>query len=277
MENRSLNITAFNIKNAVKSPANIVLLGKRNTGKSTMVSEVLYHMSKDHVPRAIVFSGTESVNHHYEKFGIPKQYIYTRWDENILRATYEKQKQLFEMQESGQLRASKDLRITVVIDDFGFNRQMYCTPLMNEIFMNCRHVQMSIILTLQHAMNIPPALRGQIDILLALRENIKSKREVIYKEYFSCFDDFGVFDSVMKQLTNNYKAMVFDSREPDQSSINKILFYLKAKPGRTVQFGSRGYREFRPSKSSMAEMQNNSNASAFTTKKSRVNVTVRAI
>ena len=276
MENRSLNITSFNLKKAVRKPANYVLLGKRNTGKSTMVSEVLYHMAKDKVPRCIVFSGTESVNHHYEHFGIPKKYIYTSWNENVLRAVFEKQKEMYEMRERGEISKNRDLRITVVIDDLGYNRQIYCTPFMNELFMNCRHVEMSIILTLQHAMNIPPALRGQIDILLALRENIKSKREVIYKEYFSCFDDFGVFDSVMKQLTNNYKAMVFDSRPADQSSINNILFYLKATPDRKIQFGSKGYRNYRPSRSSMAAMAN-SGANSLSTKKSRVNVTVRAV
>lgn len=276
MESRSLNITGFDIKNAVKNPANIVLLGKRNTGKSTMVSEILYQMAKAKVPRAIVFSATESVNHHYERFGIPKQYIFTQWNENVLRGVYEEQKKLFERQEKGEISQSKDLRVTVVIDDFGFNRQMYCTPFMNELFMNCRHIRMSIILTLQHAMNIPPALRGQIDILLALKEVIKSKREVIYKEYFSCFEDFGVFDSVMKQLTNGYKAMVFDSRAPDQDNINEMLFYLKAKPGRQIEFGSKSYRKYRPSRSSMAALQNGS-ANALSNKKNRVNVTVRAI
>ena len=45
-----------------------VFIGKRNTGKSTLVTDILYH--KKHLPAGIVLSATEEGNHYYQ------QYIY---------------------------------------------------------------------------------------------------------------------------------------------------------------------------------------------------------
>ena len=38
-----------------------VFIGKRNTGKSTLVKDIMYH--KKHLPAGIVLSGTEEGNH----------------------------------------------------------------------------------------------------------------------------------------------------------------------------------------------------------------------
>ena len=44
----------------------IVFIGKRNTGKSTLVKDIMYH--KKHLPAGIVLSGTEEGNHFYSEF-----------------------------------------------------------------------------------------------------------------------------------------------------------------------------------------------------------------
>ena len=43
-----------------------VFIGKRNTGKSTLVKDIMYH--KKHLPAGIVLSGTEEGNHFYSDF-----------------------------------------------------------------------------------------------------------------------------------------------------------------------------------------------------------------
>ena len=51
-----------------------VFIGKRNTGKSTLVTDILYH--KKHLPAGIVLSATEEGNHYYQQY-IPDLFIYT--------------------------------------------------------------------------------------------------------------------------------------------------------------------------------------------------------
>ena len=43
-----------------------VFIGKRGTGKSTLVTDILFH--KKHIPVGIVMSATEEGNHHYKNF-----------------------------------------------------------------------------------------------------------------------------------------------------------------------------------------------------------------
>ena len=42
-----------------------VFIGKRGTGKSTLVTDVLYHHRK--IPMGVIMSGTEESNEHYKK------------------------------------------------------------------------------------------------------------------------------------------------------------------------------------------------------------------
>ena len=50
-----------------------VFIGKRGTGKSTLVTDIMYH--KRHLPCGIVMSGTEDGNHYYRQF-VPDLFIY---------------------------------------------------------------------------------------------------------------------------------------------------------------------------------------------------------
>ena len=51
----------------------VVFIGKRQTGKSILVKDVLFH--KRDIPVGTVISGTESANRFYSKL-LPKQFIH---------------------------------------------------------------------------------------------------------------------------------------------------------------------------------------------------------
>ena len=58
-----------------------VFIGKRNTGKSTLVKDIMFH--KRHLPAGIVLSGTEEGNHFYSNF-IPDLCIYGDYDREAM-------------------------------------------------------------------------------------------------------------------------------------------------------------------------------------------------
>ena len=62
-----------------------VFIGKRNTGKSTLVKDIMYH--KKHLPAGIVLSGTEEGNHFYSEF-IPDLFIYGDYDRDAIERGY---------------------------------------------------------------------------------------------------------------------------------------------------------------------------------------------
>ena len=69
----------------------IVFIGKRNTGKSTLVKDIMYH--KKHLPAGIVLSGTEEGNHFYSEF-IPDLFIYGDYDKDAIERVLERQRKL---------------------------------------------------------------------------------------------------------------------------------------------------------------------------------------
>ena len=68
-----------------------VFIGKRNTGKSTLVKDIMYH--KKHLPAGIVLSGTEEGNHFYSEF-IPDLFIYGDYDKDAIERVMGRQRKL---------------------------------------------------------------------------------------------------------------------------------------------------------------------------------------
>ena len=68
-----------------------VFIGKRNTGKSTLVTDILYH--KKHLPAGIVLSATEEGNHYYQQY-IPDLFIYGDYDREAIERVMDRQKKL---------------------------------------------------------------------------------------------------------------------------------------------------------------------------------------
>ena len=58
-----------------------VFIGKRGTGKSTLVTDIMYY--KKHIPVGIVMSGTEDGNHYYRQF-VPDLFIYGDYNKSAI-------------------------------------------------------------------------------------------------------------------------------------------------------------------------------------------------
>jgi hypothetical protein len=90
---------------------------------------------------------------------------------------------------------------------------------------------------MQYCMDLPPALRANIDYLFILKENIIQNREKIYKNFFGIFPTFDSFNEVLNQCTENYECLVLDNSSTS-SKIEDVVFWYKAKIGRTFKMGS---------------------------------------
>ena len=87
----------MNIKLKKFNPNNIaddkvcVFIGKRGTGKSTLVTDILYH--KRNLPIGIVMSATEEGNHHYARY-VPDIFIHGDYDKDAVERILARQKRL---------------------------------------------------------------------------------------------------------------------------------------------------------------------------------------
>jgi len=71
-----LSLRSFNMRDiCLGSNFNAVIVGKKGSGKSTVIQDMMYYLSKSNVPRICVFSGTEVANGFYSQH-VPPTFIF---------------------------------------------------------------------------------------------------------------------------------------------------------------------------------------------------------
>jgi hypothetical protein len=212
------------LKDENKGPV-IVLIGRRDTGKSYLVRDLLYH-HRD-IPIGTVISGTEAGNGFYSSH-IPKLFIHDEYSSNIIENILKRQKSVMkEVNKQIQMyKSSKiDPRTFVILDDCLYDNSWAKDKLMRLLFMNGRHWKVLLILTMQYPLGILPNLRTNIDYVFILREPYIANRKRIYENYAGMFPTFESFCQVMDQCTENYECLVIDNNVKSNKLSEQIFWY----------------------------------------------------
>lgn len=214
------------LKDENKGPV-IVLIGRRDTGKSYLVRDLLYH-HRD-IPIGTVISGTEAGNGFYASH-VPKLFIHDEYSSGIIENILKRQKSVMkEVQKQIQMyKTSKiDPRSFVILDDCLYDSTWTRDKLMRLLFMNGRHWKVLLVITMQYPLGCPPTLRTNIDFVFILREPYISNRKRIYDNYAGMFPTFESFCQVMDQCTENYECLVIDNNVKS-NKLNEQIFWYKA-------------------------------------------------
>jgi len=243
----SLELKKFDMKsiqfkpNENKGPV-VVLIGKRDTGKSFLVRDLLYYQQE--IPIGTVISGTEEGNGFYGKM-VPRLFIHNEYNsaiiENILkrqRTVLNQVKKEMEMYK----RTSIDPRAFVILDDCLYDNTWARDKLMRLLFMNGRHWKIMLVITMQYPLGIPPTLRTNIDYVFILRENYIANRKRIYENYAGMFPTFESFCQVMDQCTENYECLVINNNSKS-NKLNDQVFWYKADNHNDFRLGSKEFWE----------------------------------
>ena len=211
-----------------------VFIGRRGTGKSQLVTDILYHQRK--IPMGVVMSGTEESNEHYKEF-VPDSFIYGQYEPPVIEKIITHQQSVIKKCKTVEEKENVNNSVFMLLDDCMFDNKWTRDKNMRCIFMNGRHYRIFFMLTLQYCMDLPPSLRGQIDYVFILRENIIQNREKLYKHFFGIFPTFDAFNEVLTQCTENYECLVLNNRSTS-NKIEDVVFWYKAKVGRKFKMGS---------------------------------------
>jgi len=220
----------------------IILIGKRNTGKSFLIRDLLYHHQD--IPVGTVISGTEAGNGFYSKI-VPKLFIHDEYNSSLIEKVLQRQKLILKQYNKDMANYKKtsiDPRTFVILDDCLYDNTWSRDKLMRCLFLNGRHWQVMLIISMQYPLGIPPALRSNVDYVFILRENILSNRKRIWENYASMFPTLESFCSVMDQTTENYECLVIHNG----SKSNKIqdqIFWYKADTRPDFKLGSKQFWE----------------------------------
>jgi hypothetical protein len=243
----SLELKKFDMKsisfkpNENKGPV-VVLLGKRDTGKSFLVRDLLYYQQD--IPIGTVISGTEEGNGFYTKM-VPKLFIHNEYNtaiiENILKRQRTVLKQIKKEMETYK-KSTIDPRAFVILDDCLYDATWTRDKLMRLLFMNGRHWKIMLVITMQYPLGIPPTLRTNIDFVFILRENYIANRKRIYENYAGMFPTFESFCQVMDQCTENYECLVINNNSKSNKLQDQVFWY-KAESHNDFKLGSKEFWE----------------------------------
>ena len=212
----------------IKHDKVVVLIGKRETGKSFLVKDLLWHHQS--LPCGTVISGTEGSNQFYSKI-VPSMFIHEEYSPLVIANVLKRQKLIAkkiakDLGERGT--TAVDPRNFLILDDCLFDTKWINDRNVRYLFMNGRHVHTMFIITMQYAMGIPPALRTNIDYVFILRENIINNRRKLYEQYAGMFPDFDSFCQVMNQCTENYECLVIDNNAKSNKLEDQVFWYKAA-------------------------------------------------
>ena len=242
LELRKFDMKKITFKpNENKGPV-IVMIGKRDTGKSFLVKDLLYY-HRD-VPIGTVISGTEAGNGFYTAL-VPKIFIHEEYSSALIENVLRRQKTVLkQMKHEMELykKCTIDPRTFVILDDCLFDSTWTRDKLMRCMFLNGRHFKVMMIITMQYPLGIPPNLRTNIDYVFILRETSTNNRKKIYENYASVFPTFESFCDVMNQCTNNYECLVIDNNTKSNELTDQVFWY-KANPHEEFRLGSKEFWE----------------------------------
>ncbi len=206
-----------------------VVIGKRGTGKSTLVTDLLYH--KKDIPAGIVMSATEEGNHYYKQF-IPDLFIYGDYNREAIEKVIDRQKRL--------VSQNKNTPVFILLDDCMYNKAFMKDNCIRQCFMNGRHWKIFFMLTMQYCMDLSPDLRANVDYVFILRENVIQNRERLWKAFFGIFPSFEMFNQVMNACTENYECLVLDNTSKS-NRLEDCVFYYKAPIRKNFRVGSQAF------------------------------------
>jgi len=242
LELKKFDMKSISFKpNENKGPV-VVLIGKRDTGKSFLVRDLLYYQQE--IPIGTVISGTEEGNGFYAKM-VPKLFVHHEYNtaiiENILKRQRTVLKQIKKEMETYK-RSTIDPRAFVILDDCLYDATWTRDKMMRLLFMNGRHWKVMLVITMQYPLGIPPTLRTNIDYVFILRENYIANRKRIYENYAGMFPTFESLCQVMDQCTENNECLVINNNSKS-NKLHDQVFWYKADNHGDFRLGSKEFWE----------------------------------
>lgn len=196
-----------------------LLIGPRNTGKSVLLRDLLYHTHK-HYDFGMAMTATVSTVDALKEI-FPHNLIYTNgYDFAKGDQFLQTCKKLVEKR--------KKRNCLLVLDDCMFDNSVMKTETQKNLHLNGRHYNTTIFNTTQYSMIIPTQIRSNIDYVIALSDNITANRRKLFEYFFGMFPSYKTFDKIFAKVTENYGALVIDRTAKGTGNIQDSIKWYRA-------------------------------------------------
>lgn len=195
----------------------IIIVGKRGTGKSVLQRDLMYHLCNK-VDFGLAMTPTEESAEMFREH-MPDSWIYNGFSTAKLDSMLQMQRDL--------CKSKKQRNLFILMDDCMYDKKILKGIGIRDLFMNGRHLNISLCNAVQYVMDMGPDLRTQVDYVFALRENIISNKTKLWKYFFGMFEKYDDFAKVMDKCTANHGCLVMDNTT-GSCNVDECIFWYKA-------------------------------------------------
>jgi len=227
----------FNLDD-IKMDATIVAVGKRRTGKTWVIRNIMYRL-KNKFPAGIVISQTDQLNKFWRQY-VPEKYIYKKYQPEILDAVFKRQLKILD--DNGLTDEEKDAAAPffVLLDDVISDKRLKFDENLMELFVAGRHYRLFVLITTQYAKAITPTLRGNTDYCFMMKSLQTMQREALWED-FGGFLTKDAFQQVLDAYTEDNEVLVVNTCPETHVDPLQMLHWFKAIDPGAFKVGSPEY------------------------------------
>lgn len=192
----------------------IVLIGRRNSGKTTLMKDLLANMPELDI--VIGVSPTDDTNQSMSSC-IPKAFIFREANESFLSGIMQAQKKRW--------ASGKGLELCICLDDVAWDRSFFTSKTFSQLCFNGRHMHITVVLCMQYALCIPPPIRAQVDLCVTMSEKMLSNRKKLWEQFFGMMT-FNEFCQIMDKTTNGFECLCLWNRSRSNDLDTMLYWYV---------------------------------------------------
>jgi predicted AAA+ superfamily ATPase len=188
----------------IKSVPSIVIIGKRGTGKTTLVKNIYDQFSDKARDFIVICSNRGDLNHksnaeYYKK--LDKFKIFKKYSDDLIENILSEQKE--------RKNKNDNSKVFLVLDDCLTDKGDWPkSQIFFELVFNSRVYNIILIITTQYASNISPAHRENLDYVFLLTDDVINNHRKLYKYYGEIFPNFKLFTDTFREMTIDNGKMV---------------------------------------------------------------------
>ena len=160
---------------SIKPHRILLLLGKRGSGKTKLLIDLLANM-RDRFDFALAMCPTveccDLLKQHMPACCVYERYVQSKVDALVKMA-------------SECAASNKPRSFLLILDDVLYDKGICRTQSFRYLFYNGRHAKVCVALCCQYAIDLPPELRAQIDVIFTMKENTIQNRLKLYNMFLA--------------------------------------------------------------------------------------------
>ena len=206
----------------------ILFVGGTNSGKTILCLDYLYYHQSE-FPIGTLLSPSEPFNETYKNH-IPAVFIHNEYTPELIQSILERQKEITQNCKSDPRYVNVNPLAFCIMDDcLADSKKWKNDENIRWIFENGRHVNLTLLMTMQYALGIPPHLRANIQYIFLCRTPKYQEQKKLFEQYAGMFESFKQFREVFSKCTKKYGCMVINN-EARSDNLEEQVFKYKANP-----------------------------------------------